>query len=305
MKKSVVSSVFFALLAFAIPVLAGTVPANDFLYPADSELKPLAGIEYGHGPNGTRDLLNRCEAGQAKPNEIIWCDVGAAVKATDIPVEQFDWKVLTAQVVFFGEVHPEQDIKKFLMDHMHDLQRQGVNTFAMEMFNVEQQDLLDRYLRDEATIDEVKKAIESVWYYESSGYLKVIEAAKAEGFRILALDDRAHIHGPDFFGEIHARDRHMAEIISGAIAKDPSTKIAVLCGQMHAYGIYSKQDLTRSLPALLRKEHQITTQSALAYGTLMDNGLRIVQQVIHGGLASSITSLPPTFEYGDFILFLR
>jgi hypothetical protein len=288
-------------------VTAATVPEDYFLYPIDTEVDFLIGNRGGVSVNFARKLVPRCVDGTADEKYADLCRAADWVKTRSLDVEKFPWPQLQAQVIYFGEMHFGQEAKEFMSEHMADLKNQGVGAIGLEMFNSVDQDILDRYLADKATLEEVKTRLIKNWNYESAGYLKVIAGAKAHGLALLALDDRSLGSVGDFFKTLQLRDFHMAKIIADAIAARPSLKMAVLCGRMHAFGEFSKEKLVLSQPAILRDQHAITTQSVLVFSEVEVGavGFNIMQKAILGERVSSVLIPPEGYGYGDFFLFLK
>jgi uncharacterized iron-regulated protein len=189
---------------------------------------------------------------------------------------------------------------------MRDLKNRGYGALGMEMFNSKHQTELDQYMRGELTREQIEAVLRSGWNYESSGYLNVMDAAKAEGLRLLALDDR-DVPWSDWFQSLLTRDQHMAGVLAGAIRETPDLKIAVLCGRMHAFGVYSEDKLVLSQPARLRENYGITTQSVLVYSALEpgDAGFNVMQKAIFGVDVPTLMIPPAGYAYGDVFLFLR
>lgn len=300
--------VLAAGLAWAsLSASSATLPTDSFLYPADSEVEFLAGLSGTVSVNFARKLLVKCADGTAEPKYADLCRMGAWLEEDRRSVEEFPWAELNAQVLYFGEMHMGQESKTFLTEHMGDLKRQGVGAVAMEMFNSTNQPILDRYLANEATIDEVKTALVREWNYESQGYLNILAAAKANGMKLIALDDRSDGWSGGFLTAIVKRDAHMAQVIAQAIKNDPGLRIAVLCGRMHSYGVFSTENLILSQPAVLRETYGISTQSLMVFsdrevGNVGPNNL---QKAIMGEGVSSILKSPAGYAFTDYFLFLR
>lgn len=297
---------FFLFFQFAF---AGTLPADHFLYPADQEVVFLAGLDAPVPLSlpAVQRILLRCDSGTAGPKYSAICEMASRIRQNSMPVQPFPWSELTAPVLFFGERHPDTDIKFFLTENMDQLRALGINALALEMFNSRQQGVLDAYLADQLTADELRAELGKVWGYSSihDVYMTLIEAAKSHGMRLIALDDRDTDVQGGFFEEIHFRDRHMANVLSEAVLKDPSLRVMVLSGSFHAFRSFSSQGLVRSFPALFREITGLRTQSIITLGDRDPCTFNTLQKAIEGEGVSSLLKFPAEYEYEDFALFLR
>jgi hypothetical protein len=297
------ASLFSSYAVFA----ATTVPDTHFLYPVDEEINFLLGNTNSVSVKYAKKLLPKCDDGTVDPKYLDLCKAANDIRKSTLTLEQMPWNKLTAQVIYFGEMHLGQESKIFLAEHIADLKKRGIGAIGMEMFNSVHQDLLDLYFKDQASLEDVKKTLESEWGYESANYLKMIAAAKANGLRIIALDDRSHDWEGGFMPSIHDRDLHMAGVIAEAINTEPGLKVAVLCGRMHAFDNFSDSKKILSQPAILRDQFGISTQSLLIYSALelSNPGYNAMQTAILGEGVSSITEMPGDYAYADYMLFLR
>lgn len=137
------------------------------------------------------------------------------------------------QVVYFGEVHVDEQSKDFVKDLLPLLQQEGYDTLALEMFEAKDQKILDDYLDNLATSEQVKTALKAGWRYDSEPYMRMIETAHKLGFRFLALDERLPGH-QDFIPDLVRRDAFMAEQISRHLEKQPRSKVVAYTGGLHA-----------------------------------------------------------------------
>jgi hypothetical protein len=137
------------------------------------------------------------------------------------------------QVVYFGEVHVDEQSKDFVKDLLPLLQQEGYDTLALEMFEAKDQKVLDDYRDNAATAEQVKAVLKAVWRYDSEPYMRMIESAHKLGFRFLALDERLPGH-QDFIPDLVRRDAFMAEQIFRQLGKQPSSKVVAYTGGLHA-----------------------------------------------------------------------
>lgn len=137
------------------------------------------------------------------------------------------------QVVYFGEVHVDEQSKDFVKDLLPLLKQEGYDTLALEMFEAKDQKILDDYRENLATAEQVKTALKAGWRYDTEPYMRMIEAAHQLGFRFLALDKRLPGH-IDFIPDLVRRDAFMAEQISNHLEKQPSSKVVAYTGGLHA-----------------------------------------------------------------------
>jgi len=295
------------VVVFSLHASAATLPPDHLLYPADTEVEFLAGLSGSVSVNFAKKLLVKCADGTAEIKYADLCRIGGWLQQDRRSPAQFPWDELKAQVLYFGEMHMGQEAKTFLTDHMIELKKQGVGALALEMFNSKNQPILDLYVAGLATIEEVKTALVKEWNYDSEGYLSAIEAAKAHGMRILAIDDRSEGWNGGFLPALIRRDAHMAKVIAGVIQAQPDLKIAVLVGRMHAYGIFSDENLVLSQPAVLREQYGITTQSLMVFSNreVGNVGPNSMQKAIMGEGVPSILAAPAGYGYTDYFLFLR
>jgi hypothetical protein len=289
-----------------IKAFANPVEQDHLLYPADRDFLFISGIEDTVSKYAVKKAIERCDSGKTKDTDGPFCQAAKGFRDPSLNFSDLPWSDLQAQVLFFGERHFDQEIKYYLRDNLENLKKLGITTIGFEMLNSKNQPVVDAYMNGETDMQPLKTAFEKDWAYESAGYFALIEAAKAAGLRVLALDDREGAKDiPLFFDQLRARDAHMAANIDREISQSPNRKVAVLSGRLHAVENFSIEGLTESMPSLLRKSYGISSISILEFNKTDGNGFNAMKKYLHGDLATGVLKLPADYAYADYILFFR
>jgi hypothetical protein len=76
---------------------------------------------------------------------------------------------------------------------------------------------------------------------------------------------------------------------------------------MHAFGIFSDQDLILSQPAILRETYKISTQSVMVFSNVEMSvpGFSAMELAVYGNGVSMVTAMPADYKYTDYMLFVR
>jgi hypothetical protein len=143
-------------------------------------------------------------------------------------------------VVLFGESHPGAQVKIELAQNMSLFKQLGFTCLGLEMFSTDVQDMLDEYFRTGKNREELLQYLKDVWGYSTAEYyMKLIEAARKNGIRIIALDMPKQLQEQlDVVEWLDARDKYMSKTISEILAEDGG-RMLVLCGKGHLKGIKS------------------------------------------------------------------
>lgn len=138
-----------------------------------------------------------------------------------------------------GEVHRDISPKKFLIENMGQLKKQGVTVIYLEhLLSDLHQEELNSFLLNENQKD-LSKALEAylqamdaghMWYKAESGYtyLKLVRAAKEHGIRIVAIDTEASyttFHSGLGGGDSAQRFKNMNFLAYTKITSEEETKV--------------------------------------------------------------------------------
>lgn len=190
-----------------------------------------------------RSQYRRCEiaspsTNQSTPFSVDACSALSYVRKNVRPVprntpEEKSLFQSWSQVVYFGEVHLDEQSKDFVKTILPSLKAQGYDTLALEMFEAKDQKILDDFYENRSSLEQVGQALKASWNYDAKPYLRMIEAAHREGMRILALDNRIPGH-QNFIADLIRRDRFMAEQVLLHLQKNPKSKVVAYTGGLHA-----------------------------------------------------------------------
>jgi len=148
------------------------------------------------------------------------------------------WKKETP-VLFIGERHTLKSDKDEIIKSLPEFKKLGVTHLAMEMLQEKQQKIIDDYLAGKVARDKVLKIFKNGWN-KGPGipekYMELIDAAKSNGIRILAIDLYTKYDTGKFFRKRNTNWARIAE----AILKDKKARILFYCGQSHSG--YNKVD---------------------------------------------------------------
>jgi uncharacterized iron-regulated protein len=95
---------------------------------------------------------------------------------------------LEADVILFGESH-NSAIAHWLQHTLtRDLRQAGSLSIGMEMFESDQQEALDAYLRGTKTLEELDSVGQGLWSNFKTDYQPVVDFAKAQGVPVIATN---------------------------------------------------------------------------------------------------------------------
>lgn len=169
------------------------------------------------------------------------------------------------KVVYFGETHTNQQAKIFLRNILAGLKEKGFSVLALEMFNIDQQNVLDGYFSGNISREKLKQSLLSDWNYKAEEYLNLIEEARKLGIRPLAIDNRSLVETRDFVEGLHQRDQIMAEKISSFLMMSSDVKIIVLAGSLHAQYFLNR---TSKIPSQIELLEKLSGIRALSFTLL-------------------------------------
>jgi hypothetical protein len=159
------------------------------------------------------------------------------------PARTLDWGDLAVgpeAVVYFGDVHGSVAIKRELAAAMPDFADAGAVVLAVEMLHVSDQPLLNAYGTDPAARAAVGKRIADHWRAPAETYLALLDAAKAAGLELVALNpdstggEKDDSYSPDGAGEKSARNARMAAQLAALARRHLGHRVLVFIGADHA-----------------------------------------------------------------------
>ncbi|MCX8112654.1 MAG: ChaN family lipoprotein [Bacteroidia bacterium] len=92
-----------------------------------------------------------------------------------------------ADVILFGELHDDPIAHWLAYELVKDLQAKRPLALGMEMFETDQQEALNRYLRREITLDRLGEEVR-LWPNFSTDYAPLVELAQEKGMAIYATN---------------------------------------------------------------------------------------------------------------------
>jgi len=161
-------------------------------------------------------------------------------------------------IIYFGEKHGDLQPKKMFLEEMNTLKMSGITHLAMEMFNSNRQEMLDQYYSDELPREEIINLLRDEWGWLPNAYMEVVDAAKENSIKIIALDGRHLIVDEEGLEEKLKRDYHMAQVLGKVYNQTSTDRIVVFAGQSHTQQIGS---LNPTQPEILLTEEGIKSIS--------------------------------------------
>ncbi len=168
-----------------------------------------------------------------------------------------DYKQLldnASKIVFFGETHPLNELRDELRDNIKQFKKLGFTHLAMEALPSERQKLIDDYYAGKATRDQVLEALKKDWGWSPESYMKLIDAAKDEGIKIVCLDVKITkeqkekwAKDKDYSADSRFREAHWAKIMDAQLKADPKARIMALVGMGHTGIDATKKDYLTTL----------------------------------------------------------
>ena len=148
-------------------------------------------------------------------------------------------------VLFLGERHDVISDKNELIKNLPNFRKNGMTHLAMEMLRESYQGIIDGYINGEIDRGEVLKIFKKGWNKGlgiPEKYMEIIDVAKSNGVRILAIDlytKSSNYFTSDFFRKRNANWARIAKLI---LKKNKRARILFYCGQSHSG--YNKVDDT-------------------------------------------------------------
>lgn len=260
------------------------------------------------GPSGLRRAVTRCQEGSISstpPFEV--CSWLGKVEASD--TGEFNLSQILSkanQVIFFGERHLNIDVQEKMAELIEALSKERIQVLALEMINSRDQEAVDLYLQDDISLEEMKSIFEKGWKYESSGYMKMLEAAKKGGLKVLALDDRPRFNDSDFSENLIGRDIHMASVLNDYLRQNPTHNIIVYSGKLHAFKSLGNDSVADTIADIVKKENPLLrTSHYLMFGRKESSLLRESLKALSLKTENSFVKSEALAPYIDGAIFLN
>jgi|GEM_PF-1897801 len=155
-------------------------------------------------------------------------------------------------VIFFGDDHRSSAIKTTLAAAMPDLARAGAAVLAVEMLHASDQPLLDAYGKDPAARRKVGEKIGTGWRAPAEVYLQLLDAAKAAGLELAALNpnpargEAGESYEPTGPAAPSARNAKMAAALAALAVSHRGSRVLAFLGADH--------ESPAALPAQLKQD---------------------------------------------------
>ncbi len=178
--------------------------------------------------------------------------------------EPLDWKKLLGgneSVIYIGEIHPNEAIKRELAEHVGDFKEAGITHLALEMLPDDKQPALDSFCKSGTCGQKILSSLTEEWGWVPDSYMGLIEAARKAGLKLAALDtphsiqkknDERVAEGGDCAdacsmgnSSCEGRDCRMAANIEKVLSKDPKARVLVLAGSFHVQATTQPEHLKR------------------------------------------------------------
>ena len=159
------------------------------------------------------------------------------------PAAALNWRDIGGgpqAVVYIGDIHSSAAIKRVLAAAMPDFARAGAGALAVEMLDLSDQPLLDRYGVDPAVRGQIARRLGDAWMTPAEDYLKLFDAAHAAGLDLFALNpdptpgEAGDSYGPDGPGALSARNASMAATVAALSRRKGGGRVLVFIGADHA-----------------------------------------------------------------------
>ncbi len=263
MKRQLMSGLipFLVLALLKIsPTWAQILPENHLLYPRSAQAIYLTGIEVLATPNQVKRAIEHCE----KP--VLLCELISSFKnSSNLSAVEEYFSNTTAQLVFLGERHINQEIQFSLANLLPIFKKNQFEAIALEMFNHEDQFYLDQFNQGELSIEELEVILKKNWNYSSAGYLAIFQTARELNLKLLALDDRQNTTHLNFSDNLIERDRIMARTLQKNLKSNPNKKIIVYTGRLHGFQSFDTQEALTISEILKKDRPDLKTESYLFF----------------------------------------
>lgn len=153
-----------------------------------------------------------------------------------------------SQVVLVGDFHPFRQSQKGFIRLLASKQKMGEKiAVALECIQHQKQAALDSYAAGHITIEELKEEIdyENEWPFPWQNYREILEFAKKNGMRLVALNIKERNRDPRM---LKLRDEAAAKIISQLANENSFTRIFVLYGELHLGANHLPKAISSQLP---------------------------------------------------------
>jgi len=186
-------------------------------------------------------------------------------------------KVLdNADILFFGEYHPESGIKYFIKAQLPSLYNQGIRQLAMEQIPSSMQDDLDKW--DEQARRKIMVQLRDFGHGAPEAYMQVIDEAKRLHMRVIGIE-----HPNSSQMDRVVVNRHWAEIIESNLHNG---KIVVLCGSAHlaksrdsVSGILKEKKLSVAIAEFTGYENDEELASSIEVARIVGDKLSTLKQM--------------------------
>jgi len=231
------SIIFTFVFTFTSLVYAERLPEGHLLAPRDLEPLTLNGIERLGGNNFWKKKLDKC-------NDNFFhmaCSLKEGILKSKSSHKFFKEHTF-ADMTFFGETHTKPVMQMVFAQLIKNINDKKVRALGLEMFNETSQPMINQYLTNLITLEELIKVLESEWNYKSSGYKEIIKVAKEKGLHIIALDNRPEFRYRGLGVGLLERDKVMAKNLIDYKTEFPDNKIIVYTGKLHAFRSLSEEN---------------------------------------------------------------
>lgn len=167
------------------------------------------------------------------------------------------------KVIGFGETHSNLTTKDALALSMRQLHQLGATHLAMEMLPSKKQKLVDDYYAGKVSRQAIKQIFTNYWKWpnQEEGYMSVVDAAKQEGIKTIALNISGNEGRPSDH-EIKDRETVWAKKIASIVEASPNNRIVLYTGAAHQ----QKNRETSGVSVQLEQEFGIKTTVVLMEG---------------------------------------
>ncbi len=117
-----------------------------------------------------------------------------------------------------------------MVANLSKLKGMGFNYLGMEAFRTTDQPILDQFMQGRASSEDLLQVLDAVQYIRSWEYVKVVEAAKRAGIKVIALDMP---HGQKD-SESPKRDLNMVAVVQKIFQNDAQARVVMFTGAAHA-----------------------------------------------------------------------
>lgn len=144
-----------------------------------------------------------------------------------------------SKLVLFGDNHAHARSQENLTWVMEQLASGSApRILVLEWIEQKYQIFVDQFINGAIDAETLKTRIDfdNAWGFSWPAHLKILELAKARGFRVVAPENKYGLSGASFI-PLRSRDNRVAHAVTEIIEREPGARVLVAYGEMHLAGV--------------------------------------------------------------------